>query len=95
MHFKKKVCISPNFIYTCSVPKNSFIEAELAALAKRARLESGKSKAEVARELKASRPSVQQAEENPEQSLTKLRIRIIEHCSPYRVTGPFFLLKKK
>ena len=77
------------------MPKNHFVEAELAALAKHWRIKSGKSKADLARELKASRPSVQQAEENPEQSLTKLRTRIIEHCSPYRITGPFFFLAKK
>jgi len=75
--------------------KNLYAESELAALAKEFRIKSGKSKADISRELKASRPSVQQAEENPEQSLTKLRIRIIEHCSPYRVTGPMYLLTKK
>ena len=70
-------------------------EEKLAALAKQFRVKSGKSKADIARELGAARPSIQQAEENPEQSLTKLRIRIIEACSPFKVTGPVFYLKKK
>jgi DNA-binding XRE family transcriptional regulator len=80
---------------TAAMPKQLYSETELAALAKQFRIKSGKSKADISRELQASRPSVQQAEENPEQSLTKLRIRIIERCSPYRVSGPVYLLKKK
>jgi len=68
---------------------------ELAALAKHMRVKSGKTKAEIARELGAARPSVQQAEENPEQSLAKLRIRIIETCSPYKVRGPVYWLEQK
>lgn len=83
------------FFETPAMPKQLHSETELAALAKHFRIKSGKSKADISRELKASRPSVQQAEENPEQSLTKLRIRIIEHCSPYRVTGPVYLLKRR
>ena len=71
-------------------------ESKLAALAKKWRIKSGKTKADMARELKVSRPSAQQAEENPEQSLTSLRIRIIETYSPYHVVGPvYFLLRKK
>lgn len=66
---------------------------ELAALAKHIRVKSGKTKAEIARELGAARPSVQQAEENPEQSLTKLRVRIIEKCSSYKVRGPVYWLE--
>ena len=77
------------------MPKKLFTETELATLAKQFRIKSGKSKAELGRELGASRPSMQQAEENPEQSLTKLRIRIIEACSPYKVKGPVFLLEKQ
>jgi DNA-binding XRE family transcriptional regulator len=70
-------------------------ERELAAFAKQFRIKSGMKKAQVARKLRAARPSVQQAEENPEQSLTKLRIRIIEACSTYRVRGPAFWLERK
>lgn len=70
-------------------------EKKLAALAKRFRQAAGKSKAQIARELGVAPPTVFGAEEQPEMSLTKLRIRIIESCSPYRVTGPVYILKKK
>jgi hypothetical protein len=70
-------------------------EKELAALAKQFREAAAKSKADVARELRVSAPSVFNAEERPDLSLTSLRIRIIEHCSPYRVIGPVYLLRKK
>ena len=72
-----------------------YSETELAALAKHMRVKSGMTKAEISRKLGAARPSVQQAEENPEQSLTKLRIRMIEKCSPYKVRGPVYWLEKR
>lgn len=75
--------------------RNIIQESDLAALAKKWRIKSGKRKADIARELRAARPSIQLAEENPEQSLTKLRVRIIEACSPYRVCGPGFWLERK
>jgi len=70
-------------------------EMELVALAKEFRLKAGKTKQDAATELKVGRPSVQLAEENPEQSLTRLRIRMIEKYSPYRVKGPLYLLERK
>ncbi|MDB6124319.1 MAG: hypothetical protein JWQ71_3312 [Pedosphaera sp.] len=75
--------------------RKHFPESELAALAKEFRLKAGKTKDEAAVELGVGRPSVQLAEENPEQSLTKLRIRLIENYSPYKVVGPVYLLEKK
>jgi len=75
--------------------KRIYSERDLAALAKRFRLESGMGKAQIARMLRVSRPSVQQAEESPEQSLTKLRVRIIEACSPFKVSGPTFSLVRE
>jgi hypothetical protein len=75
--------------------KNSVGEKQLAALAKRFREASGKSKADVARKLRVSAPSVFNAEERPELSLTGLRIRIIEAYSPFKVRGPIFHLEKK
>jgi DNA-binding XRE family transcriptional regulator len=75
--------------------KQMYSETALAALAKAFRLKSGKTKAEAARELQVTRPTMQLAEENPEQSLTKLRIRIIETYSPYRVAGPAYWLERK
>ena len=70
-------------------------EKELAVLAKKFRKEAGKSKVEAARELRVAPPTVFNAEEKPEMSLTKLRIRMIETYSPFKVTGPVFLLEKK
>jgi DNA-binding XRE family transcriptional regulator len=75
--------------------KNMYQEAELAALAKKYRSQSGNSKEQAAKELEVGRPSIQLAEGTPEQSLTKLRIRIIERYSEYRVVGPVFFLEKK
>ena len=75
--------------------KQMFSEHELAALAKRFREKSGKRKADVARELKLGKPTIQQAEEYPQMSLTKVRRRIIEACSPYQLIGPVFFLKRK
>ena len=68
-------------------------EKELAAVAKKYRLASGKIRTVAARELGVARPTVVQAEENPELSLTKLRIRIIETYSPHKITGPWFKME--
>jgi DNA-binding XRE family transcriptional regulator len=75
--------------------KKLFSESELAAVAKRCRLKSGKKKSEAAEDLGVTRPTMQLAEENPEQSLTRLRIRIIEKYSSYKVVGPVYLLQKR
>lgn len=68
---------------------------DLAALAKRFRLQAGKTRAQAAREMKVSQTSIFNAEESPEQSLLKLRIRVIEAYSSFRVVGPVFLLEQK
>jgi DNA-binding XRE family transcriptional regulator len=70
-------------------------ERDLATLAKRFRKQSGKTKAALGREIGVTRATMQDAEERPGQSLTKLRIRIIERCSPYRITGPFYHLNEQ
>ena len=70
-------------------------ENDLMALAKKHRKATGKTRATVARELGVARPTVVQAEENPEQSLTKLRIRIIETYSSYKITGSWYKLETK
>jgi hypothetical protein len=75
--------------------KRIVTETELAGLAKESRLQAGKTKIETAAELGVGRPSVQMAEENPEQHLTRLRIRMIEKYSPYKVVGPVYLLERK
>lgn len=75
--------------------KSFYAESELAALAKKFRTQVGRSKADVGRELGVTRASMQDAEEHPEQSMTSLRLRIIEACSPYRVEGPCFRLVRR
>lgn len=75
--------------------KEPFFERQLAALAKQFREAAGKSKSQAARELGISPPSVFNAEERPELSLTSLRIRLIQAYSPYRVVGPLYRMEKK
>ena len=70
-------------------------EAQLAALAKQFRVAAGKTRSEAAREMGVKHPSIFHAEETPEQSLLKLRKRMIEKYSPYKVKGPGFWLEKK
>jgi DNA-binding XRE family transcriptional regulator len=78
------------------MPKRELVtEADLAALAKKFRIAAKKNRSEAAREFGVSRPSLIHAEDFPEKSFTKLRIRIIERYSPFQVSGPVFLLKKK
>ena len=75
--------------------KQSVSEKNLAALARRFRKQADKTRAQAAREMEVSQTSIFQAEEMPEQALLKLRVRMIETYSPYKVTGPVFLLEKK
>ena len=75
--------------------KKLLTEKDLAALAKRFRKQMGKTRAEAGRELGVSHVSIHRAEENPEVSLLKLRTRMIEAYSPFKVVGPVFHLKKK
>jgi len=70
-------------------------ELELVKLSKRARTKAGISKAEAAKAMRVSYVSIHHAEEDPKQSLTRLRRRIVERYSPYKVVGPVFLLKRK
>lgn len=77
------------------MPNKSLTETNLARIAKRLRKQAGKSRAQAAREMKVAQASIFRAEENPEESLLKLRKRMIEAYSPYRVTGPVFFLEKK
>ena len=70
-------------------------ERDLAALAKKFRLASGKTKVEVAKEMGIKPPSVHHAEESPHLSFTKLRRRMIEKYSEFNVSGPLFKLEKR
>ena len=42
-----------------------------------------------------SQTSIFHAEETPEQALVKLRMRMIEKYSPYKVKGAFYFLSGK
>ena len=70
-------------------------EKDLAVLAKRSREQAKKSRAQAAREMQVSQPSIFNAEERPDESLLRLRVRMIEAYSSFKVAGPFFLLEKK
>jgi DNA-binding XRE family transcriptional regulator len=69
-------------------------EAELAKLAKQFREAAGVSKAEAGRMLGVRRGTVHQAEDYPETSLTKFRIKMIEKFGGMKVDGPLFRLRK-
>ena len=73
----------------------TFREKDLVALAKRFRKQAGIKRAQAARDMKVSQTSIFHAEESPEQGLLKLRVRLIEAYSPYKVVGPAFHLKRK
>lgn len=70
-------------------------EKSLAALAKEVRKKAGKTRAQAAREMGVSQTSVFHAEESPGQSLVKLRTRMIEAYSSFKLTGPFFRLNRE
>jgi DNA-binding XRE family transcriptional regulator len=75
--------------------KKLLSEIELTAFAKQLRKNAGKKRAQAARELGVSQTSIFHAEESPEQSLIKLRTRIIEAYSGFKVVGPVFYLVKR
>jgi len=72
--------------------KGPFRETDLARLAKRFRKQAGKNRAQAGRDLGVSQTSIFQAEEIPGQSLLKLRIRMIEMYSRFKVIGGLFSL---
>ena len=72
----------------------SFDEKGLAALAKKFRKAAGIRRAQAARDLKVSQTSIFNAEETPSQALLKVRIRLIEKYSTWKVVGPVFYLKR-
>jgi DNA-binding XRE family transcriptional regulator len=92
---REKIGKSPTDVYSSGVSDELINEDELCALAKRFRAAAGKSRAEAARRLGVARPTVFQAEEDPQQALLKLRKRIIEEYSDFDVTGPFYVLRRK
>ena len=70
-------------------------ENDLAVLAKTFRRQASTTRAQAARDMKVSQTSIFNAEETPDQSLLKLRIRMIEAYSDFKVTGPVFYLERK
>ena len=77
------------------MPKEFLNETELTALAKKFRKEAGIKRAQAARDMGVSQTSIFHAEESPEEGLTKLRMRMIEKYSPFKVTGPVFYFERK
>lgn len=70
-------------------------ESDLASLAMRFRQQAKKSRAQAARDMGVSQTSIFHAEESPNQSLLKLRTRMIEAYSPYKVVSRVFLIRKQ
>jgi DNA-binding XRE family transcriptional regulator len=75
--------------------KQWLAENDLAALAGRFRKKARKSRAQAARDMGVSQTSIFNAEESPEQSLRKLRVRMIEAYSPFDVIQAVFLVRRK
>jgi len=71
------------------------IEKELTGLAKRFRKNSGITRAQAARDMGVAQTSVFHAEESPHQSFVKLRVRMIEKYSQFKVVGAVYFLKRK
>lgn len=77
------------------VKKQQITESGLMALAKQYRIKSGLNKVEAAAVLGVTPPTVHLAEEKATESLTKLRRRMIEKFSFFKVVGPFYQLERK
>ena len=75
--------------------KATMNENDLAVLAKTFRRQAHTTRAQAARDMKVSQTSIFNAEETPDQSLVKLRMRMIEAYSPFRVVGGMFFLERK
>ena len=71
-----------------------YSEQQLAALAKQSREVAGKRRADAAREMGVAQASIFRAEEKPQESLFKLRKRMIEAYSSFKVRGPAYWLDK-
>lgn len=77
------------------INKKTLTEADLAKLAKKFREAAGRNRAEAARDMGIKHPSIFHAEESPDKTFFKLRKRMIEKYSPYKIVGPVYLLRKK
>jgi DNA-binding XRE family transcriptional regulator len=74
--------------------KQIFTESDLMSAAKRFRKQAKKTRAQAARDMEVSQTSIFHAEQSPNESLLKLRVRMIEAYSTFKVKGPIFLLEK-
>jgi hypothetical protein len=70
-------------------------ENDLVVHARLFRRQAGRTRAQAARDMKVSQTSIFHAEESPEEGLIKLRMRMIEAYSKFKVRGPVYLLEKK
>jgi DNA-binding XRE family transcriptional regulator len=77
------------------MPQETCTERQLATIAKRFREQAGITRAQAARDMDVSQTSIFHAEESPEQALLKLRTRMIEKYSAFKVIGPVFHFKRK
>ena len=75
--------------------KVSMEERDLSVHAKLFRRQAGKTRAQAARDMEVSQTSIFHAEESPELPLIKLRRRMIEAYSKFKVTGPKYFLEEK
>jgi DNA-binding XRE family transcriptional regulator len=78
------------------VKHETFESRELATLAKRYREAAGKKRADAARDMEVKQTSIFHAEESADNnSYIKLRTRMIEMYSPFKVMGPQYWLEQK
>ncbi len=77
------------------MPSKTFTERDFAAIARRFRERAGVTRAQAARHMGVSQTSIFHAEESPERPLLKLRSRMIERYSRFKVSGPVFRLDRK
>lgn len=70
-------------------------ENDLAVHAKMFRRQASTTRAQAARDMKVSQTSIFNAEETFNRSLVKLRIRMIEAYSKFKIRGPVFLMEEK
>jgi DNA-binding XRE family transcriptional regulator len=75
--------------------KTTMNENDLALMAKIFRRQAHTTRAQAARDMKVSQTSIFNAEESPEQGLIKLRMRMIEKYSKFKVRGPVYFLEDK
>jgi DNA-binding XRE family transcriptional regulator len=75
--------------------KVSMEEGDLSVHARMFRRQAGRTRAQAARDMKVSQTSIFHAEESPELPLIKLRRRMIEAYSKFKVTGPKYFLEEK